>query len=258
MINKLKKIESNIMKQTDKAKTKKSSQVLTYKDFKIKSGDLIEGSISGQIAKGVLFIEHGNYYFCQNVRDGSHPSTTLGFKYGWCFSKIESNRLTESVEITKHFPKENIIDNGLKFTMIDSQSIDTKYESYRQVSLKTFVSGHINEDFITSELRNKRVNCFKITKHPDCCGSKILYDFDQSGDNRYSNYKVLTDDDYNTISSILNKITAAKIVHLSHRQKSAISFIEKLGFEKQFEYKNHNSVNTILVYHLNYSKNSES
>ena len=234
--------------------------MLIYKNFKIKHGDIIEGTINGTKVKGKLSIKGKKYYFCQNKKKGELPPDRFEYNFSWRFDKVDLNKLSQGVVINKH-----------NNTEADSSKVGYTY--------RELVSKHANCNVNTQTIKfeNKRIiqidddrfdiinpsvkpeiSLFKMRNHPDCCGAIILFNFENSESHEYSRYKNLSDDDYENIKAFL-RTNPAKLVHLSHKQVTAQAFVEKLGFKKMYEYTNPNSKNDIYVYHLHsYNENSES
>ena len=227
-------------------------EVLVYNGMQIKSGDLVEGSIEGLKVKGKINIVGNNkYYFCQDKKDGSRTSNTMGYNYSWEFSFYEG-RLSEGVKIFKNLSGNKKRSSTKTVEKITIEPITTSVNNYYEVNKITYLKHFSMKHGYFPNKIIKTINLFKLKAHPDCCGSHLLYNFDSSGEISYSQYKDLKPKDYKEIVKILrNHNLAAKMIHLSHRQTVAIKFVEKLGFKKQFEYVNNNSGNTILVYHKN-------
>jgi len=49
-----------------------------------KTGMNVTGFIYEERFHGKLLVENNKVFICQNIRDGSRGSTTLGYNYGWC------------------------------------------------------------------------------------------------------------------------------------------------------------------------------
>lgn len=212
-------------------------KVLEYKGNTYKHGDFIVGYISGIYCFGKLCIENKGYYFCQNIMSGVDCSNKLGYKYSWNFQKISSNQLSDSVDIL------NKITNNSYHTYLTEKKIGNQ-NTYRKLDLNKSQVKDNNLVNISS------FTICKIMNHPDCCGSQILFNFCGSSNLSYSKYKDLKESDYDTIKKDLFSINkAAKIAHIASYQKSAKNFLEKLGFEEKYSYKNIKSGSIIHVYH---------
>jgi len=66
----------------------------------MKKGDRFSCKIEGISAEGVVQREDGEYFLCQNVKDGKYCGNKLDFDYSWCVCKgtaidLDENRVTE-------------------------------------------------------------------------------------------------------------------------------------------------------------------
>lgn len=238
----------------------KKGKQLIYKGIKLISGMPLIGTIEGSAVEGKLYINEkcNDYYFCQNIKDGSNSPDKLGYVFSWIFSPMTSKgNIVERFGSQVELNFDNILElNGVKFNHVMSKTIG---DEQRPTALSVNIEkGKWNvksndKDIITDISRDIKnyTPLFNQINHPDCCGSILLYNFCQGSHAEYGRYNGLTEKEYELIEIYLNSTKAAKIVHLAEFQIPAKQFVEKLGFKSQFQYKNNNSDKIISVYHFN-------
>lgn len=78
--------------------------------IKVNVGDKYTASIYGNKLDGVIQIERGRVYLCQNVIPGAICDNALGYKYSWHVSEVEQ------------FNKRNLINSDVEdFVLIPSR-----------------------------------------------------------------------------------------------------------------------------------------
>jgi len=211
----------------------------------MKTGDFVTLKIKGKKYQGVIR-KRGNYYsfFQDKIGPPNFNGSILYSKiYGFNSYDLEKGKIT-LLEIVKGNTqiqkKEKLFIKKINNSHISSHDyfltkVNTKY--IKEYGVQSFVS-----------VNNKPIRLFSTKPHPDCCGCMILYGFEEVP-KIHSVLITLTEEEINYIKECLKEIGCAKLAHLSHKQRSAINFVERLGFSLQFSYKNVNSGNMIKVYH---------
>lgn len=213
-------------------------------------GSIMNTPVVGYIVKEPFFKR--KYNFLQNTYAGSNTEALnrFGKEYGvskaWSFNIYDNGVISSNVIITKILSKFENIKDGYIHNERELNVTNTSIGERVSISSKVILLKDENNTFNVYSRMDEEIPLFSSRNHPDCCGAKILYGF-----NNKPIYNKLIEKDYLNLIDYLNLNKAAKIAHITTLQSEATKFVENLGFTKEYTYINGNSSNTIQVYHFN-------
>jgi hypothetical protein len=209
----------------------------------LKDGDYVLALVHGSVMTGQVIVVAGDrWYICQDVIMGGKPEPTSlsseqrtiydKYKYSWCFF-IKEDGCTDGVSIDA-------------ITKTEKELIKWR-DSH---GLNVITAGKELRLLLGATSANDYVTLFQFEWHPDCCGAMMLYRFCESGEESYTKYRYVTDENIKRIKQILSKFRRHIIVHLASYQECAKEFVARLGMTALSDFENPNSGNIVTIYEL--------
>lgn len=196
-------------------KTKQENILISSIGIEIDITKPVIGKIEDTIIKnGMITIENGYYYFCQNSKQGNECKDKKDYNFSWVFNILQNGSFTDNV------------------FLISNTDTDVKIED---------LLPHLKSDPYHEFKNINNIITFKIQYHDYFCGGQFFYNVRVT-----PNYNEVHELE---VKNIIKRKSLTEII-LNQNQVEEIKFFEKLGFKRHLELVNNNTKNKIykLVY----------